>query len=85
MTNKQKAVITIPIQDKYLHLCSTVITMLRRLVIFLQVLALSRQNVISLAQGLVRGVAFDGYIAYTGIPYAAVSSGKDRFKVNHLL
>ncbi|CAB3249590.1 unnamed protein product [Arctia plantaginis] len=55
--------------------------MLRRLVMLLQVLVLSRQNVISIAQGQMRGVAYDGYIAYTGIPYATVTSAKDRFKM----
>ncbi|XP_034834171.2 uncharacterized protein [Maniola hyperantus] len=39
------------------------------------------QNIVSTAQGKIRGVLRDGYVAYNGIPYASVSTGPGgRFK-----
>ncbi|XP_075970931.1 pyrethroid hydrolase Ces2e-like [Anticarsia gemmatalis] len=40
----------------------------------------SEQNVISTAQGPLRGVVHDGYVAYTGVPYASVTNKMDKFK-----
>ncbi|XP_045777028.1 uncharacterized protein LOC123875319 [Maniola jurtina] len=33
------------------------------------------QNIVSTAQGKIRGTSRDGYVAYNGIPYASVSTG----------
>lgn len=56
------------------------------LVLFLVVLVCriesTLQNIVITAQGKIRGVAKDGYVAYIGIPYASVSSDPGgRFKV----
>ncbi|XP_059047598.1 esterase FE4-like [Achroia grisella] len=37
-------------------------------------------NVINTAQGKLRGVPHDGYVLYTGIPYATISNSSERFK-----
>lgn len=42
----------------------------------------SEQNVVSIAQGRIRGVQKRGYITYGGIPYTTVSGMPGRFKVN---
>ncbi|KAJ8714296.1 hypothetical protein PYW08_007916 [Mythimna loreyi] len=51
-----------------------------KLVVILQMTMMSRQNVISITQGKVRGVARDGYVSYTGIPYANITATMARFK-----
>ncbi|KAJ0173411.1 hypothetical protein K1T71_010560 [Dendrolimus kikuchii] len=38
------------------------------------------QNVISTAQGSLRGVTHEGYVSYNGIPYASASDREGRFK-----
>lgn len=40
------------------------------------------KNVVVTAQGKLRGEAHDGYVSYTGIPYAAVTENAGRFKVS---
>ncbi|XP_023944601.1 fatty acyl-CoA hydrolase precursor, medium chain-like [Bicyclus anynana] len=41
----------------------------------------SLQNIVSTAQGQIQGVTRDGYVSYTGIPYASVKEGAGgRFK-----
>ncbi|CAH2044897.1 unnamed protein product, partial [Iphiclides podalirius] len=43
------------------------------LMIILGLVQSTRQNLVSTAQGLVRGVARDGYVSYVGIPYASAN------------
>ncbi|CAD0204073.1 unnamed protein product [Chrysodeixis includens] len=50
-----------------------------KLVTFLQAVMVTRQDVISIAQGLLRGFAGEGYVSYTGIPYANVTSATARY------
>lgn len=50
------------------------------LIVLLQVVV-TGQNVIHLAQGRLRGIAKDGYVSYTGIPYASITGTLGRFKV----
>lgn len=42
----------------------------------------TEQNVISTAQGKLRGVEHDGYVSYRGIPYATMAAVDGRFKVS---
>lgn len=53
-------------------------------IIMLLMLSLNEteQNVISIAQGKIRGMLRDGYVSYLGIPYASISGVNGRFKVN---
>lgn len=45
--------------------------------------SMTHQNVVTTAQGLIRGVSKEGYISYIGIPYAS-ANGTGRFKVSIL-
>lgn len=55
-----------------------------KIIVILMLLLLNEteQNVISIAQGKIRGVQRDGYVSYLGIPYASISGANGRFKVN---
>lgn len=45
------------------------------------ILPIKANNVVVTAQGKLRGVPHDGFVSYTGIPYATAGENSERFKV----
>ncbi|KAM3959280.1 esterase B1-like [Aphomia sociella] len=58
--------------------------MWQSLLLLIAVMSLSRQHEVHTAQGKLKGVSYDGYVSYNGIPYSRIDNPEGKFKIGGL-